>query len=543
MNIRQGIVTGAVALFAAAALGLVVVRAIQRVPVETAVIREGVVDRNVTVNGKLSTLRTAQVISRRSGVIEAVLCHPGDGVGVGETVAVLAAQDLVQPQPIVARTPAERLSQARQDLRDAERELRRRAQDLREAQEGLRGSTAAGQDVDSAQAALRRAELLQEQAERDLQQFESQAFWGQMAQAEAEARRAEAVLGQVTRELQNARRAVGAGIISTEEYRTLEYRCRGVRLAREAAVQRRAALAQAPEALQQRQARQALEQARSQVRLRRGELMRAGARSDDQAAVQSRIQAAQMSLVAAQERVADRRAVVAALERDAKGGKRRDDSGTPSLDTGYMTAPMSGTVLKVHVKPGDGVRSGQAVATMGDLGSLVLAAEVGPSRASHVRVGQTAKVYTKATGNQSCEAVVSRVVPLPQQGKTRIELFVSDDLAMLKPEAEAEAVIAVGTDEPGLLVPPQSVTQLPQGQRGMYVVRGARAVAVVVAVAESSAEVVRVAGDARPGELVVLSPLPDMRDGRAVSVMRVAGQEDSLTAPSEAGGGGGDQAP
>ena len=88
MNARRWAIAGVVFALAAVSFAYIAAGAFGRVPVETAVVQEGIVNKTVTITGRLAALRTAHVTSRRAGAIdEVVLKGRGDGDPGGQQSA------------------------------------------------------------------------------------------------------------------------------------------------------------------------------------------------------------------------------------------------------------------------------------------------------------------------------------------------------------------------------------------------------------------------------------------------------------------------
>ena len=96
------------------------------------------------------------------------------------------------------------------------------------------------------------------------------------------------------------------------------------------------------------------------------------------------------------------------------------------------------------------------------------------------------------------------------------------------------AMARKGSDEPGLVVAARTLTKLEHGQPAVYVVRRGKAGAVPVVVAEANSTQARVIGDLRAGELVILNPPSELRDGRGVTVMSIEGEAEALPSPPQA---------
>lgn len=174
------------------------------------------------------------------------------------------------------------------------------------------------------------------------------------------------------------------------------------------------------------------------------------------------------------------------------------------------------------------VAPGQVIATVYDVSTLLVAAEVDETDIALVRAGQPATVQLDAFTGAEFEAEVLRVALAPSQGGLagggvtyRVELR----LGRLRQEGEgvpatprlgmtATASIQVRAARDALSVPSSALVGSEGGGQAVLVVEGGKVRARPVQVAASGEDRVAIASGLREGELVVVRGAQRLRDGQ-----------------------------
>jgi HlyD family secretion protein len=194
--------------------------------------------------------------------------------------------------------------------------------------------------------------------------------------------------------------------------------------------------------------------------------------------------------------------------------------------TGGGGAAQNGPVLRV----GSEVDAGQTVATVYDLESLEVAAEVDETDVALVRSGQPAEVELDAFPGARFEARVRRVAVAPSGGTERsaaggvtyqVDLALGEELqpaedgrrALPRVGMTATAEIEVRHADNALSVPGSALVGRGQGQ-SVYVVEGGRVRLRQVRVAADGEDRVAIAAGLREGERVVSKGAERLRDGQ-----------------------------
>jgi multidrug efflux pump subunit AcrA (membrane-fusion protein) len=121
---------------------------------------------------------------------------------------------------------------------------------------------------------------------------------------------------------------------------------------------------------------------------------------------------AQQALLSAQEQVRTREQAVAAAMQRVTAQQAIVQETRKRLTFANLTAPLSGVVLERIVEPGDLVRPGEAVLTLGDLSEVVVVIEVTDRNLSDFRLGQSATVTLDAFPGETFRGQVTRISPV-----------------------------------------------------------------------------------------------------------------------------------
>jgi multidrug efflux pump subunit AcrA (membrane-fusion protein) len=121
---------------------------------------------------------------------------------------------------------------------------------------------------------------------------------------------------------------------------------------------------------------------------------------------------AQQALTSAQEQVRTREQSVAAARQRVVAQQAIVQETRKRLSFANLTAPLSGVVLERVVEPGDLVRPGEAVLTLGDLSEVVVVIAVTDRNLSEFRLGQSASVTLDAFPGETLRGQVTRISPL-----------------------------------------------------------------------------------------------------------------------------------
>jgi RND family efflux transporter MFP subunit len=193
-----------------------------------------------------------------------------------------------------------------------------------------------------------------------------------------------------------------------------------------------------------------------------------------------------------------------------------------------VTAPFDGLVTETLVEQGNLASPGMPLLRIEDTRSFRLEVHVDESEVVHVGRGRVVEVVARGAmaGNGAPETIVNgRVSEVARAVDAASHAFlVKIDLgphAALRSGMFARARLTAGSRDV-LAVPRAAI--VPQGQLSTaFVSDNGRAQMRVLSTGQSAGEWVDVLAGIAPGELVIVSPPPSLRDGDAVAAAHIAG--------------------
>ena len=238
--------------------------------------------------------------------------------------------------------------------------------------------------------------------------------------------------------------------------------------------------------------------------------------------------AAHDSVVARAEKA---RAAIAGYKASIAVAQANARSAQVALDQTLIRAPFDGIVLTKNANVGDMITplssaSGAqgAVVTMADMRTLEVEADVSEASVGKVRIDQPCEIQLDALPGERFRGVITRTVPTVDRAKATVNVkvrFVDTDARILPEMSAKVAFLSKETPEseraPRTVIAPAAIAER-DGRRVVYVVRDGRVVETPVETGASYGEVLEVKQGVKPGDKVVLKPVPRLRDGAAVAV-------------------------
>jgi HlyD family secretion protein len=195
---------------------------------------------------------------------------------------------------------------------------------------------------------------------------------------------------------------------------------------------------------------------------------------------------------------------------DIAAAEARVQSAQANLELPRITAPFSGTITSVQVKPGDEVSAATPAFGLADLSRMLVDVQVSEVDIDQIQLNQEATVTFDAILGKEYHGVISEVdlVGAPDQGvvsfKVTIELTDADDA--VRQGLTAAVNVVTNKLEDVLLVPNRAV-RVVNGRRVVYVLRNGQPEAVQVELGVSSdVDSQVVSGDLKAGDQIVLNP-------------------------------------
>jgi RND family efflux transporter MFP subunit len=196
---------------------------------------------------------------------------------------------------------------------------------------------------------------------------------------------------------------------------------------------------------------------------------------------------------------------VEAAAQDVARARAQVDQARVQLEGHTIRAPMTGSVLAVHVEPGQIVDPATVLMTIADLGQLAVATDVDEAYAVQVRVGQPAALRLAGEA-QVRGGQVARVAQRVDPAIGGLAVEIAFDTHVSAPVGlTVTANIVVETRTSALTVPRSAL--LGQGaERAVLVVEGGRALRREVSLVDWPAARLIVTAGLAEGDMVILDP-------------------------------------
>jgi HlyD family secretion protein len=196
-----------------------------------------------------------------------------------------------------------------------------------------------------------------------------------------------------------------------------------------------------------------------------------------------------------------------------------------------IRAPFDGVILSKNAEVGDLVTpfsstadSKRTVASIADMSTLEVEADVSASGLGRIRVGQPCEIVLVALPAARFLGTVARIVPGVDRAKATVKVhFAAIDQRVL-PEVSARVLflsqpITAEQQLPLTAVNPRALTKR-DGRTVLYVVREDKAVEVAVTPGRKLGELAAFAGDAKSGDMAVLDPRAELKAGALIEPAR-----------------------
>lgn len=195
---------------------------------------------------------------------------------------------------------------------------------------------------------------------------------------------------------------------------------------------------------------------------------------------------------------------------DLASAQARVDAAQATLALGYISAPFSGTVTDVNIKPGDLVKPGMNAFQMDDLSALYVDTQVSEVDINRIKPSQPVSMTFDAILGNSYKGVVTEVARVGNTVQGVVEFAVTiqliDQDENVKPGMTAAVNVVVEQLQDVLLVPNRAV-RVQDGQRVVFVLRDNALAPVRLTLGSSSDTSSQViSGDLKEGDEIVLNP-------------------------------------
>lgn len=261
-----------------------------------------------------------------------------------------------------------------------------------------------------------------------------------------------------------------------------------------------------------------------QAALKEKEAGREGAMAEMVLAMQSlnRIEQLVSRRVASQEQLDKARSEVAARKARLDGLDAQVEVGQKALQDTQIIAPFDGIVSKVMVNQGTQVAPDAELLTLVDVADMEARVLISTQDVSRVAAGQFVELQIHGFKNQPIKGEVARISPVVDEGSRSVAIHIRlpDDGYRFKGGMFIHGSVLVRQAEDAIAVP---VAALRRDQQEVYVLKLLDGVLVrqpVTIISQWEDEMAEVSGLA-PGDMIVRSPLSELRPGLPVIVAQV----------------------
>ena len=193
-----------------------------------------------------------------------------------------------------------------------------------------------------------------------------------------------------------------------------------------------------------------------------------------------------------------------------------------SMTDAVVRAPISGTVSKRHVQPGEKVSFDAALLSIVDLTQLEVQAQVPISDVTQIRKGMATLVDVEGIDGRKFEGRVERINPSAEPGTRTINVYVSlsNEESLLRTGMFARVLLTVAP-EVEVLALPLSAVRTDAAQTFVWIVSDDKLARrnIVIGKRDERAQLVEVTSGLTPAEVVLATKFDNLKDGLAAKVI------------------------
>lgn len=189
-----------------------------------------------------------------------------------------------------------------------------------------------------------------------------------------------------------------------------------------------------------------------------------------------------------------------------------------------IASPVDGIVLMETIDVGAYMQPGAHIMEVGDVGKLYVESDVLVGDIAKVKVGNKVKISNKSLDLREIEGVVSKIYPQAfskvsdlgiEQKRIKVEIELKEGVSNIKPGYDLDLFIIVNSKEKALIIPEAAVFQL-EGKDHVFVNEGGNAALREIQKGIESQKLIEVLEGLNKGEVVVVSPEEELKDGARV---------------------------
>jgi RND family efflux transporter MFP subunit len=192
------------------------------------------------------------------------------------------------------------------------------------------------------------------------------------------------------------------------------------------------------------------------------------------------------------------------------------------LDDAIVRAPISGTVSKRHVQPGEKLAFDAPMISIVDLAQLEVQVQSPMTSVTSMRPGMPAKVDIEGIADRSFAGRLERINPSAETGTRMIHLYVSlkNEGSLLKTGMFARVTLKTGAERAASALPLSAVRG--EGAASyVWVVSGERLTrrSVTTGLRDEKAQLLEIVSGLQPAEVVLATKFDNLQDGMAVKIV------------------------
>ena len=184
-----------------------------------------------------------------------------------------------------------------------------------------------------------------------------------------------------------------------------------------------------------------------------------------------------------------------------------------------VVSPMGGTVISKVIETGNNVAAKQPIIEIADIRRLIIKSAVSEDYVSKIRQGQTVRIKLHSFENENLNGKITVITPgIQMESRTAgIEVSLASD-RRIKPGMTASLQIVVERKENALVIPQDSLTVKPNGDRFVFVVENDTARMVKVRSGIESNTEIEITEGLKSGDQVVVLGQENLKDGAKVKM-------------------------
>lgn len=223
---------------------------------------------------------------------------------------------------------------------------------------------------------------------------------------------------------------------------------------------------------------------------------------------------------------------VKAAKASANSARAALKSAEVAIEYTYIRSPFDGVVLTKNADLGDivtpfGSAAGlkAAVATIADMSSLQVEADVSESNLLKINIGQPCEIMLDALPDKRLSGIVHTIVPTADKTKASVMVKVSflekDNSILPEMSAKVAFLSKKPTDNDRIVITAVNKNAILErdGKRSLFIIKDGKISQMLIKTGRVFTDMVEIIDGPKPGEKVVLNPSTKLKDGDKVKLV------------------------